>query len=386
MALPRSSEILLIALSLACAQEPVVEPPPAFDAEIEDFVRAKMIEGGLPGVAASIIKHDEVVWVGTYGTANFEERISVDRDSLFIVASVSKTIVATALMQLVEDGKLNLDAPVDDYLGFSLRHPDHPDDPITTRMLMTHTSGVLDNFLTLLTVSTVGDASMPLPEFAESYATESGTLFQSNHFGGAPGTKRKYCNACFGILGAIIEKVSGTSFPEHCRARIFDPLGMSSTGWLLSEVNSEHLTVPYSGTFEEGFAALDHPGYGHYPATSLRTSITDYSKFLSAFMKNGEGIVTPESVAEMRRRQVPDQDKRQALTWSYRKRSGEEFLGHSGSTTGGAAITGYRERDRVGITILTNSDAYIRSLIGLTEGEEAMDAIHEKLNSFADEL
>ena len=116
------------------AQEPLTSP------YLDSAITHKMETLHLAGVSACIIKAGEVKWIGNYGYANIEQQIPVDTTTLFYMASVSKTVVATALMQLWEMGLFDLDDDVNDYLPFDFHNPYHPSYPITFRMLCTHTS------------------------------------------------------------------------------------------------------------------------------------------------------------------------------------------------------------------------------------------------------
>src|SRR5690606_7904897 len=122
---------------------PDAGPPADLDGLIEHHMRA----GGIPGAAAAIASERENAWVGTYGYADMESGRRVDEHTLFIMASISKTVAAARAMQLVEAGLLDLDEPVETYLGHPVRHPGYADIPITTRMLLTHTSGLEDAWL-----------------------------------------------------------------------------------------------------------------------------------------------------------------------------------------------------------------------------------------------
>src|SRR5690606_2885539 len=117
--------------------------PPA---DLDGYIEWHMQAGGLPGAAAAIVKAGEIAWIGTYGWADIEASRPVDEHTLFIVASISKTITATRALQLVEAGLLDLDAPLETYVPYAVRHPAHPDVAITARMLLTHSSGLEDSW------------------------------------------------------------------------------------------------------------------------------------------------------------------------------------------------------------------------------------------------
>ena len=113
---------------------------------LDSLIRAEMAANHIPGLAACAVRGSELVWHGEYGFARLEDSIHVVDTTVFDLASVSKTATATALMQLCERGVFGLDDDINNSLPFSVRHPGYPSTPITYRMLLTHTSGIVDNW------------------------------------------------------------------------------------------------------------------------------------------------------------------------------------------------------------------------------------------------
>lgn len=123
---------LLIGLAAHClGQKPDELPGPKNPSEMDRFILDGMKEAKVPGLAAAVVKKDKVLWTSAYGWANREQKIPVTNDTLFQVASVSKPVLACAVMQLVEQGKLSLEADVNEILPFYVRNPKHPKIPIT---------------------------------------------------------------------------------------------------------------------------------------------------------------------------------------------------------------------------------------------------------------
>lgn len=359
-------------------------PPEALD----DYVRWEMERHGIAGLAAVIVKDDAPVWTGTFGFANVEDAIAVDGDTLFAVASISKTIVTVPLLRLVEDGMLDLDAPVDDYLPFAVRHPGFPDVPVTARMLLTHTSGLEDDFATLAMVMNPGAPTMTLAEFSEAYVTPGGELYAEANWGARPGTEWSYCNAAFDLVGYLVEAVSGEPLPDRTRVDLLEPLAMTSSAWSYTDVPPDQLAVGYTWNARTGFTPVEYEGLAYYPAGGFVTSLNDLTRFLRAFMRygelDGERVLEEATATAMRERQVPDVYDRQALTWRYTTRGGHTYLGHSGATLGGSANMMFRPDDGTAIIVLTNSDAYVLARLGLTESSDALGRIRDRLDAEAD--
>jgi CubicO group peptidase (beta-lactamase class C family) len=359
-------------------------PPPE---DLDGFIEYQMAAGGLPGLAAAIVRPDGAEWIGTYGFADLEAERPVDEHTLFIMASVSKTVAAVRALQLVEAGRLDLDAPLETYVGFDVRHPDHPDAAITTRMLLTHTSGLMDDFGTLADVTTNGDPTETLAGFAEGYVTPGGAYYDAaTNWGAAPGAARAYCNAGFGVLGHVLEEAGGAPFDEQTEAAVFAPLAMDGAGWLLADVDASRLATPY-GYNGRGYNPLPQNGFAYYPASSLRVSVAGLSRFAAALLAGGvlEGrrILEEASVEELLRAQIPEIDPRQALAFSRRRVAGHEYVGHSGATFGGSTQMLLSVDRGHALVLFTNSDAYIRSRFGIPEGRDALEAILARLDAEA---
>lgn len=338
-----------------------------------------MREAGFVGLAAALIRADHVEWTGTFGYANLETKLMVDEHTPFNVASISKTVVSVVMMQLVEEGKLSLDDAIDGPLGFAVRHPGFPDRSMTSRMLATHTSGIVDDFLTLgqVTVDHV-DSPESLNMFALDYTANP------EHFGKEPGTERDYSNSGIGVLGAVIEGASNDTVAALAKARVFEPLGMAESSYLLRDFDESRLAVPYSGKRQEGAVPSVFQGYAFYPATSLKTSVHDLSLFLLSFMRfgaasGGARVLEQETAASMRVVQDAMIDGDQAIVW-YRDKIGTyTMLGHTGSAVGFSAIMFFGEDTGIGVIVLTNSDAFIRSRLGDKSGRTALYAIAARI-------
>jgi len=367
---------------------PDTRPPPPIDSgppppdDVDGFVEYQMEAGGIPGVAASIVTREGIAWSGYYGFADIETDRLVDADSLFIVASISKTLTTLALMQLVDEGLLDLDAAADDHLPYAFRHPDFVDDEISTRMLVTHTTGLHDDFAIMSRVTTMGDPDVTLGDFAEGYVSPGGTYYESGNWGTRPSSRREYCNVNFAVVGHLVESIRGEDLRAVSQTYVFDPLGMTSSGWFLADVDAANLATPY--TFDGRVnAPLPHNGFSYYPASSLRTNIPDLSRFLQATLRDGEldgTRVLSESLSQsMREVQRRDLNPNQMITWRFHQLGEVRWIAHTGSTFGASAIIAYLPDDGIGMIVMTNSDAYIRGRLGIRGSQDALEAIFERI-------
>ena len=179
-----------------------------------------MKEAKVPGLAALTLKEGKIFWAGYYGWANIETKTPVTQDTLFQLASISKTVTACMIMQQVEQGKLKLDVDINTLLPFKVRNPRHVDTPITLRQLLTHTSGIRDNWSVLEnTWVKNGDFKKPLAESLPAYLVEGGEFFSAkkSFYGWAPGTKDQYCNVAVALAAYVAEAKLKTPFEALCQ-------------------------------------------------------------------------------------------------------------------------------------------------------------------------
>ena len=317
-------------------------------------------------VAAAVVHGDALLWSGATGTANKELGIAADDDTVFLVASISKTVTATSVMQLVEDGQLDLDKDVNTYLPFALRNPKQPGAVITLRHLLAHTSGLSDIYWDSVfsdLTTEEGDPELSLADFCRAFLTLGGTFYYPATFTTTPpGTAFGYSNLGYALVGCIVENVAGKPFDDFTKQRIFTPLGMTRTSWRVADFQDEDMAMSY-GHYGEVYGNYT---LSAYPVGGLRTTVKDLSRFLRAFMLGGtlEGqtILQPASVREMRRLQYQDvaDAAPQALGWIEMDFAEEEssrtFLGHSGGSNGVSTLMAYDPAAKTGAIIFTNGD------------------------------
>ena len=180
----------------------------------------------LVGLAVILLAGGEVVYEGYAGQAVVETGRLLGPESVVRIASISKTVTALALMQLQEQGAVELDADVSRYLGWELRNPAHPDAPVTLRMLLGHTSGIRDGEGYGAFTRAMVERRLPLRElFAAGGAYASDDMFAAH----PPGAFFSYSNAAWGVIASVVEAVSGERFDRYTRNHILDPLGMTAS-------------------------------------------------------------------------------------------------------------------------------------------------------------
>ena len=252
--------------------------PAELEAFLDDLLGNEMSENHLAGAAVSVVKDGKLFFAKGYGYADLENRIPVDPEqTVFRIGSVTKLFTWTAVMQLVEQGKLDLDADINTYLDF--RIPDTYPQPITLKHLMTHTSGFEDRLLG----SVVSDANDLTTAREWLISHMAARVYPPGKFAG-------YSNYNAMLAGYIVARVSGQPYDQYIQEHILDPLGMvhSTARSLMPADLRAHASVGY--TYEDGvFQAF--PDYIVHPALlpsgGLLASVTDMARFMIAHLQGG---------------------------------------------------------------------------------------------------
>lgn len=333
--------------------------------EIDDFIVNEMQIKHIPGLSASIVIDDTVVWQNVYGYANIEQSINVVNETLFKIASVSKTITASALMQLYEQDYFELYDPINNYLPFNVIHPLYPTKDITFHMLLTHSSGIMDNWEYMFNF--VGDSPIPFQTFLEEYLVPGGLYYdEDNNFcSWEPGTSWRYSNIGIALVGFLVELISGVEFTYYCNTSLFDPLDMDESGWYLRDLDESHIAMPYHWNGIE-YEPYGHIGWVDVPAGDLRTSSSQLINFLTMFINDGiynsQEILKSSTVSLMLSQQLPF-NPNLGLIWWKSNIGGRTVWGHGGSDYGARAQMHFDPETRIGIVVLTNGESNILEIV-----------------------
>ncbi len=240
-------------------------------AAVEPMFREYWERQHMPGFAYGVVLDGELVYSGSFGHANLEEKIPATTSSLFRIASMSKSFTALAILQLRDAGKLSLDDPASKYLPEMSRLTYLTSDApaITIRHLMTHAGGFPED-------NPWGDRQL-----ADSDAELMGLIALGVSFSNVPGVTYEYSNLGFALLGQIVQAVSGMEFQEYTRRHIFEPLGMNSTVWEYERAPAERLALGYDWEDEVWVnSPLEH--HGAFGAMGgLITSIEDFTRYVA---------------------------------------------------------------------------------------------------------
>ena len=304
--------------------------------------------GDVAGAVVAVVKNGEVIFAKGYGFADVKNHKPVDAErTMFRPGSISKLFTWTAVMQLVEQGKLDLDHDVNDYLDFKI--PARSDGPITLRNIMTHTPGFEEQIKALI----VSDPKQLVP--LQVYAREK-TPVRIFKAGSTPA----YSNYATALAGYIVERVSGQSFDDYLDAHLFKPLEMSHATF------RQPLPAAFEVDMSKGYALASQPAKPYEivvaaPAGSLAASGVDMAHFMIAHLEGGEyhgaRILGPETLKMMHETptdMIPPLN-RMMLGFYEQNYNGHRIISHGGDTVYMHSYLHLLLDDHVGLFVSVNS-------------------------------
>lgn len=287
------------------------------------FIEAtkKKIENEFVGNLAMVLLEDGEVSKDFY--YSIDEPI--DKHTIFQMASVSKWVTAWGIMALAQEGKLNIDAPVENYLSrWHLPDSEFDNSEVTVRNLLSHTSGLIDGlgYAGFTSEDSVQTLEESLTKAADAYFTEGVTMV-----GYKPNSKYKYSGGGYTLLQLVIEEVSGQSFNDYMTEAVFKPLKMNQTSYLWSDTSPFNLATFY----KSDSSIAPHYKYTSLASSSLYTNIADFCLFLKAnFTDNA--VLERETINLMNTIHTPTGQGMHGLGPMIfaKKGSGDMIIGHDG--------------------------------------------------------
>lgn len=310
MKLLKMALIALVALALAgIAAFALLRPPAKFDARVAfvtDLIDKGARAGTWPGVMWAVIQDGEIAASGAGGFADLEAQRPMTPDTTMPIASISKVIVGLAGAQAIEDGALDPDRPITDYLSFSPAFPDGA--PRSFAHLATHTSGLRDSDAGYDGAAYhIGATRHPVPlkGFLQSYLTEGGALYdaEANFTGQAPGTQYEYSNIGAGLAAQVIADATGEDFGAYSTRTIVQPLGLSGFWGPERESPGPQAAKLYTRDDSGALTPFEPYGLATWPDGQFNASAHDLARLLSAVIHEGsvsDGTgLSPEVIARL---------------------------------------------------------------------------------------
>lgn len=350
--------------------------PPAFatadgrassTSELDAFIRNEMRTANIPGMAVGFARDGIVHFAQGYGMADIAQRKPVTADTMFHIASITKTVTATMIMRLAERGKLALDDAISGYLDFPVANPRFRDTAITFRQLLTHTSSISDaQYYEIDFLQRGHDADQALPDFLKQYLTPEGSNYSgATCFSAArPASTWDYSNVGFALLGHLAGRIGGMDMREQTRRDIFAPLGMDHTSWTIKDTQ-KLLSAEAYDLVNGALVAIEHVGFPDWPAGMLRSSISDFMKFIAASANAGRSggvdVLGAVAMAQMLEMQapagLPAWLSGQGLGWMASALGGQARPNHWGGDPGAFTAAYLDPVTRSGVAIFTNVSA-----------------------------
>lgn len=305
---------------------------------VDKYVLAQLAERHIPGAAVAVVKNGKLIKSAGYGLASVEFNVPATKETVFEIGSVSKQITAAAIMLLVEDGKINLDANISTYLPLAPEIWKN----VTVRHLLTHTSGVKS-------YTSIGGFELSKRYKVADFIKE--LSIQPLEF--EPGSQYKYSNSGYSLLGYIIESASGKTYWEFLRSRIFEPLKMNST----ADRDPQFIITNRATGYEWNGTRLvgrDYELTDLFSAGAIVSTVSDLAKWDIAL--RDEALLKTSSKNESWKPFVLASGKESAygFGWNVGEFRGQRLVSHGGQTAGFAAnLSRYTDAD-LDVIVLTN--------------------------------
>jgi CubicO group peptidase (beta-lactamase class C family)/D-alanyl-D-alanine dipeptidase len=347
---------VVLALSVACNRtmaQSATSPRKDYADVVErlrPFIQRQMAEKELPALSIAVIDDQQIVWAEGFGLADPKSKTPATADTVYRIGSVSKLFTDIAVMQLVERGELNLDAPVSDYLPDF--HPKNPfGTPITLRQLMSHRSGLLRE----PPVGNYFETSQPTLAATVQSLNETELVF-------APNTHTKYSNAAIAVVGYLLEARNHEPFAQYLKSSVLDPMGLRHSSFEPNPAILANLAKAEMWTYDG--LKLEAPTFqlGMAPAGSMYSTVNDLGRFVSVLLAQGKAengaVLKPATLEQMWSPQFPNPGGRVfGLGFQVRSLDGHRLVGHGGAIYGFATTLNLLQEDKVGVAVVATKDA-----------------------------
>ncbi len=333
--------------------DPSVRIQTAIFNSIREWIPSQLVETGVPSLTVAVARDGEILWEEGFGWADRENRVPATPHTLYSLASISKPITATGLMVLKGRGQVDLDRPVNDYLGeakLRARVGDAAD--ATVRRVANHSSGLPLHYHFFFE-----DEPYPLPPMDE-------TVRRYGNLVTAPGERYQYSNLGYGVLGYVISRVSGRPYPDFMREEVFLPLGMTHASVGVGPGLEKYQAVRYGPDgLPLPFYDFDHPA-----ASAVFCSAHDLVRFgmfhLKAHLPDQKAILSDEAIDDMQRptAQKPAADPGGGLGYGIGWGTAENDVGyrsvsHGGGMGGVSTLLILIPSEKLAVAVLSNASS-----------------------------
>jgi CubicO group peptidase (beta-lactamase class C family)/D-alanyl-D-alanine dipeptidase len=344
---------LLVCLGTARAQDANIPPRQDYQrlvGTLKPFIEEQMSLAGIPGISVAIVDDQQIVWAQGFGLADPKEKIPATADTVYRIGSVSKLFTDIGIMQCVERGEIDLDAPVSKYLpDFQPKNPFGK--PITLRELMSHRSGLLRE----PPVGNYFETSEPTLAATVKSLNDTQLVYE-------PGTHTKYSNAAIAVAGYVLQTQVHQPFAKYLKSNILEPMGMQQSSFepdprIVRNLAKAEMWTYDGKTFEAPTFQL-----GMAPAGSMYSTVKDLGRFTSVLLakgKTGSGqLLEPATLEKMWSPQYPNPGGWVfGLGFIVRDFEGRRMVGHGGAIYGFATSLDLLPEDKLGVIVIATKDS-----------------------------
>jgi CubicO group peptidase (beta-lactamase class C family)/D-alanyl-D-alanine dipeptidase len=345
--------LFLAGLPAPAGAQPTVPPEKKYAAlaqELDRFITREVTDKALPALSIALVDDQAVVWARGFGFANPKDKLPATAETVYRVGSVSKLFTDMAVMQLVERGLLDLDAPVTRYLpDFKPANPFKK--PITLRQMMAHHSG-------LVREPPVGnyfdDTGPSLAEMVKS--------LNRTELVYAPESHLKYSNAAIATVGYILERTQKEPFPRYLRRTLLEPLGLRKSGFEPTAALTKDLAAATMWTYDGRVFPAPTFSLGMAPAGSMYSTVLDLGRFLGVLFAGGKGpkgqILKRTTLEQMWTPQFAKAKEKTGfgIGFSLGELDGRRRIGHGGAIYGFATELAALPDDKLGVVVIASKD------------------------------
>ncbi len=349
----------------------------------DHFVKRRMKDWNVPGVAVGVVQGKRIIYIKCFGLRDLKNRLPITEQTLFGIGSCTKAFTATAIGILVDEGKLDWDKPIRDYIPWFKMYDPVATKRLTIRDFLTHRSGLPGHGFTKRNQSVTRREMVRRLRYLEPSAD-----FRSKHV---------YCNLGYGLLGFLVEVVTNKTWEQFVKERIFKPLGMSASRFLI-DLPSDEMAIGYTqirkklvpelSIFPKGTDIATVTGRACGPSGAIVSNVLDMCHWIIAQLNNGkygkQQVISEQSLKEIHKPQVvlPEWDSTckavldasYCMGWVVRAYRGYRLLQHGGNGIGFNARVMFLPNEHLGAVILTNiTDSPLNYIIPLNIFDRLLD-------------
>jgi CubicO group peptidase (beta-lactamase class C family) len=346
--------LVLFLIVSGCKKSEQPKPESKKFNEIEAYLQT--VSETVPGLSIAITNGPDIVYTKSFGFSNVQSKEKLTPLSTYHVASVSKTFTATAVMQLAEKGKIDIDKPIITYLPY-FKLKDMRYKAITIKQMLNHTSGMLD-------ISNAEDEKYY--DWDKAIADEGALEHYTRSLADSamqsgPGLEYHYSNIAYDVLGDLIAKVSGMPFEKYVKDNILSPLEMNESSFYYPEIKKDLRTYPHTGN-PPVLRAVYPYNRMHAPSSTLNSNVLELSHWAIANLYNGKykdrQIISSATFSKMVSPtiHIPDFNADMGLSWFILPYKGYKTYLHDGGDIGYRSMLALVPEKKIGVVLLSNTD------------------------------